>query len=108
MFKWIALILLSSLSMLPAFAESPSFAVPLVLVEVDPESENLHLYLTDANGVDLDLSVVGEADTLLLNEQVPSDAQKVLIKEALTDLQRQGPIAPQASQAVDYLIKLLN
>lgn len=81
------------------------FVPPLKEEGIDPYSEDLYLYLRDANETYITISVE-EGGLLLVNEQKPSEEQLQTLKAALTDLQQQGPITPQASQAIDFILKI--
>lgn len=108
MWKVRLMVLSVCLCLTAAEAEEQVLSPPFTVEGVDPYSEDLFLYLSDANKVYLAISVEGDAQMLLLNEQPPTPQQLKILKEALTDLQVQGPIDPQVSQAVNYIIKLLN
>ncbi|MFO6424405.1 hypothetical protein [Motilimonas sp. KMU-193] len=101
----------SLLWLLPGFVfaddEMAPFVPPLSEEGVDPYSEDLYLYLRDANENYITISVE-EGGLLLINEQEPTKAQLATLKLALADLQQQGPITPQASQAIDYIINLIS
>ncbi|WP_434340965.1 peptidoglycan recognition protein family protein [Motilimonas cestriensis] len=87
-----------------ALVMSPPFSIE----GVDPYSEDLYLYLSDANKVHLAISIEGDGQILLLNDQPPTPEQLKVLKKALADLQDQRPIDPQASQAIDYIIQFLS
>lgn len=100
---WIAL-LLPGLSFATQLEQL--FTAPLKEEGIDPYSEDLYLYLRDANQAYITVSVEGGA-LLLINEQAPTAQQAQALKAALADLQQQGPISPQASQAIDYIMRLI-
>ncbi|MCE2596204.1 hypothetical protein K6Y31_15425 [Motilimonas cestriensis] len=108
MWKVCLMVLSVYLCLTAAEAEEQVLSPPFTVDGVDPYSEDLFLYLSDSNKIHLAISVEGDAQTLLLNDQPPTPKQLQVLKKALTDLQVQGPIDPQVSQAVNYIIKLLN